>query len=122
MMTHAPQTHTGGCHCGKVRYEVKVDLTSPLIACNCSICGKTGTVLAFTPAEGFTLHSGEDVLTDYQFGKKSIHHLFCSVCGIRSFARGSTPDGKEMCAINVRCLDGVELDSLKVTPFDGRAL
>jgi hypothetical protein len=68
------------------------------------------------------LRSGADSLTDYQFNKKIIHHLFCRTCGIGSFARGTGPDGAEMIAINVRCLDGVDLDSLTVTPFDGKSL
>jgi hypothetical protein len=114
------KTYAGGCHCGKVRYETQLDLGGQLITCNCSICGKTGTVLAFTPAEHFTLRSGEEVLTDYQFGKKNIHHLFCSTCGVRSFARGTMPDGTRMCAVNVRCLDDVDVSALKVTPVDGK--
>ncbi|WP_437673518.1 GFA family protein [Sorangium sp. So ce131] len=116
------KTYTGGCHCGKVRYEVKADLSAPVGACNCSICSKTGSLLAFAPADQFTLLSGGDVLTDYQFNKKVIHHNFCSVCGIRSFARGTGPDGREMCAINVRCLDDVDVGALKITQFDGKSL
>ena len=56
----------------------------------------------------------------YQFNKRVIHHLFCSQCGVASFARGRGPDGKEMVAINVRCLDGVDVASLKLTPYDGK--
>ncbi|MCP3144378.1 GFA family protein [Pyxidicoccus xibeiensis] len=114
------KTYEGGCHCGKVRYEVKLDLTQPMIACNCSICGKTGSVLGFVPVDSFTLRSGEQNLTDYQFNKKVIHHLFCSTCGVRSFARGTGPDGKEMRAINVRCLDNIDLEKLNVMKFNGR--
>jgi hypothetical protein len=112
--------HAGGCHCGKVRYEVKGDL-SKVMACNCSICSKTGTLLAFVPEEQFTLLAGGDALTDYQFAKKHIHHLFCPICGIRSFARGATPDGKQMFAINVRCIDDVDVASLTVTHHDGKS-
>lgn len=115
------KSYTGGCHCGKVRYEVKLDLGSPVIACNCSMCGRSGTLLAFTPARAFTLLSGEDSLTDYQFNHHVIHHLFCKVCGIKSFARGKQQDGSDMVAINARCLDGVELDQLTVQAFDGRS-
>jgi hypothetical protein len=113
--------YEGGCHCGAVRYEVTADL-SKVVACNCSMCGRAGTLLAFVGEPDFQLISGEDVLSDYQFNKKRIHHLFCKHCGIKSFARGTRPDGKPMCAINVRCLDGVETDSLSVTHFDGRKL
>src|SRR4051812_2899290 len=113
-------THTGGCHCKAVRYSVTVDLTKPVIACNCSICQSTGTLLTFVPAGDFHLLSGEDALTDYQFGKKRLHHLFCKVCGLRSFARGEGPNGP-MVAINARCLDDANLAALTVQQFDGRS-
>ena len=114
-------TYTGGCHCGAVRYEVNADISHP-IACNCSMCSKTGTWLCFTPADQFTLKSGEDNLADYQFNKKNIHHLFCKTCGIRSFGRGTSPNGQETVAINVRCLDNIDLDSIQPKPFNGKDL
>jgi hypothetical protein len=115
-------TLEGGCHCGKVRYRVTgLDLEKPVIACNCSICGRSGSMLAFVPAEKFELVSGEEALRDYTFNKNSIHHLFCTTCGIKSFARGAMPDGTPMAAVNVRCIDGVELDDLNVQKFDGRS-
>ena len=113
------RTYTGGCHCGKVRYEVETALT-PVLDCNCSICQKRGALWTYVEPPAFKLLSGEGELTDYQFNKHNIHHLFCSTCGVRSFGRGKGPDGKEMVAINVRCLDGVDPASLKITPFDGK--
>ena len=113
-------SYAGGCHCGAVRYEVSVDLEQPVIACNCSMCGRSGTYLTFAPATQFKLLSGEGVLTDYQFNKHVIHHLFCSRCGIKSFARGVGRDGSEMVAINARCLDGVDLAKLNVKAYDGQ--
>ena len=115
-----PKTYRGGCHCGNVRYEVTASL-SEVMECNCSICSKTGTLLTFVPADQFRLLAGQDRLTDYQFAKKTIHPVFCPVCGIRSFARGTRPDGREMVAINARCLEDVDLGSLRVTHFDGRS-
>ena len=115
------QTYHGSCHCGDVRYDVTLDL-GEVVECNCSICSRTGTMLAFTGESQFDLKAGEDHLTDYQFAAKKIHHLFCERCGIRSFARGKGPDGKPMVAINVRCLEGVDLDELKVQRVDGRSL
>ncbi len=115
------ETYGGGCHCGKVRYEVKLDLEKPFISCNCSMCGRSGTLLTFVPADQFTLKSGEDVLTDYQFNKHVIHHLFCSACGIKSFARGVGKGGVATVAINARCLDGVDIARLNVTPYDGKS-
>jgi hypothetical protein len=111
----------GGCHCGAVRYEVTTDLEK-VISCNCSICVKRGSLLTFVPAGEFKLLSGEGTLTDYQFGRKTIHHLFCPSCGIESFAKGQMPDGTKMVAVNVRCLDGVDLASLDPKPFDGKSL
>ena len=115
------KSYAGSCHCGKVRYRVNADIEGPLITCNCSICSRSGTVLTFAPADQFALEQGSDALTDYQFHKKNLHHLFCSTCGVRSFVRGTGPDGTKMCAINVRCLEGVELNSPKTTEFDGRS-
>ena len=69
----------------------------------------------------FKLLQGEEALTDYQFNKEVIHHFFCSTCGIRSFARGTGPGGNEMAAVNVRCLDDVDLDSLKIKQVDGKS-
>jgi hypothetical protein len=111
---------SGGCHCGLVRFDVTADL-SRVIACNCSICTKRGALWTFVPPEQFALRAGADELVDYQFNKKVIHHLFCRRCGVGSFSRGHPPGGSEMVAINVRCLDGIELESLSPEPFDGRS-
>jgi hypothetical protein len=116
-----PTKHAGGCHCGQVRYEATLDLTSPVIGCNCSMCGRTGTLLSFIPATQFKLLSGQDSLTDYQFNKKKIHHLFCKVCGIKSFARGLNKDGSEMIAVNTRCLDDADVSKLNVKHYDGKS-
>ena len=116
-----PTTRTGSCHCGKVRFEVKTDL-SKVIACNCSICSRLGWLLTYVPAERFTLLSGDDQLSEYQFGKKRAHHLFCRVCGVHPFSHGKAADGKDMHVVNVRCLEGVDVGALTVTPFDGKSL
>jgi len=116
------QTYTGGCQCGKVRYEVSLDLESEVIACNCSRCQRLGWLIAFAPAASFTLLSGAGATTEYQFNKHAIHHLFCSSCGIQSYSHGKRPDGAEMVAVNARCLDGVEPATLKVKHVNGRAL
>jgi hypothetical protein len=84
------------------------------------MCGRSGTLLAFVPATAFTLESGDDKLSDYQFNHHIIHHLFCKTCGIKSFARGMKGDSP-MVAINTRCLDGVDVASLTVQQVDGRS-
>ena len=115
------KTYTGGCHCGEVRFEVTADLSN-VVACNCSICQKRGALWTFVSAESFALRAGTDDLKDYQFAKKVIHHLFCQQCGVGSYSRGKGPGGEEMIAVNVRCLDGVEVESLKPKAIDGKSL
>ena len=115
------KSYVGACQCGRVRYEAKVDLEKPVISCNCSMCGRSGTLLTFIAADRFKLLSGEDALTDYQFNKHVVHHKFCSTCGIKSFALGKGRDGGDTVAINARCLEGVDLDALKVNKFDGKS-
>lgn len=112
--------YEGSCHCGRVAYEVEADL-SKTITCNCSYCQRRGSVLAFTPAQNFTLTRGDEALTEYRFNTQTIQHLFCESCGIESFARGAMPDGTPMVAINARCLAGVEPAELAPTMFDGRS-
>jgi len=115
------QTYSGGCQCGKVRYEVQVDIAE-VLACNCSRCGRLGSLLAFAPATQFKLLSGERDLTTFEFNKHMIQHKFCATCGIQSFAIGTHPKtGARMAAINVRCLDGVDVDALTVKKVDGRS-
>jgi hypothetical protein len=113
-------THHGGCHCGAVRYAVTLDLEAKAISCNCSICGRTGTLLQFVPPDKFTLEKGDDNLTDYQFNKQVIHHVFCKTCGVRSFARGAGPKGP-MIAINVRTIDDADVFAVPITQFDGKS-
>lgn len=117
----AARKYTGGCQCGAVRYEVSLDLAQ-VISCNCSRCAKLGWLLTFAAPQDFKLLSGADSSAEYQFNKHVIHHLFCKTCGIESYARGTRPDGLEMVAVNARCLDGVDSDSLAVTKFDGKSL
>lgn len=111
--------YKGGCHCGAVRYEVEADL-SKAIECNCSHCAIKGLILTFVPASQFTLLTPDATLTEYQFNKNHIHHLFCSICGVQSFAHGNGPDGTEMYGINIRCLDSVDLDSLSPAKVNGK--
>lgn len=113
------KTYTGGCHCKAVRFEVDIELKD-VMECNCSLCSKRGWLLTFVPLSAFRLIQGEDILTDYQFNKKMIHHTFCKVCGTASFGRGSDGKGNDMVAINARCLDDVDLSSLSVTKYNGK--
>ncbi len=109
-------THTGGCHCGKVRYEVETDLAK-VIECNCSHCHKKGMLLAFVDKDKFTLLSGKEDLQEYQFNKKAIRHYFCTTCGVQSFAEGVT---FPKACVNVRCLDDVDTKNLTIEQFNGK--
>jgi hypothetical protein len=116
------KTYTGGCHCGEIRFEVTADIGS-VVSCNCSICQKRGALWTSVAPELFALRAGSDDLKDYQFGKKSIHHLFCPQCGVAAFSRGRSPKtGQEIIAVNVRCLDDVNLTNVEIKPFDGKSL
>jgi hypothetical protein len=114
------KTHTGGCHCGRVRFEAKADL-SQVMSCNCSICTQRGFLWSFISPAQFELQSGGDTLSEYQFHKHVIRHLFCANCGIEAFARGKMPDGSDVIALNVRSLDGIDVAALKTKTFDGRS-
>jgi hypothetical protein len=115
------QTYDGGCHCGRVRYRATTALDR-VVDCNCSFCTKRGALWNYVAPDGFQLLQGEDALTDYQFNKKAIHHVFCRHCGVGSYSYGPAPDGTNVVAINVRCLDGVDVGALVLTPFDGKSL
>jgi hypothetical protein len=117
----ASKSYSGSCHCQAVTFAVDVDLDQAL-QCNCSICSKLGAVWAFAPKPKMQLKSGADALGDYQFGKKRLHHRHCTRCGIETFAEGVGPDGTATVGVNLRCLEGVEIDKLKPRPYDGRSL
>jgi hypothetical protein len=111
-------TRNGGCHCGRVRFEVDAPAALSVSDCNCSICAKSGYLHLMVPKGRFRLLSGAEALTTYQFNTGVAKHLFCSVCGIKSFyIPRSNPDG---ISVNARCLDGVNVQDLTITPFDGQ--
>ena len=113
--------HKGSCHCGKIAYEVDAALEQA-IECNCSHCGKKGYLLAFVPRASFRLLTSEADVATYTFHKHQIRHHFCPTCGCAPYAEGSDPSGKPMAAVNLRCVDDVDLASVKITPVDGRSL
>lgn len=118
----ADTTYRGSCHCGAVRYEVTMPPPDKAYACNCSICGRAGWLLAFVPGDTFRLLAGDDALVDYQFGKRHLHHTFCRVCGVRPFSSGTDEKGGKTVAVNLRCLAGLDPTKLPVQTFDGASL
>ena len=108
----------GGCHCGAVRFRVALPDEVEAQTCTCSICAMTGFVHVIVPASRFELIRGGEVLTTYTFNTAVAHHLFCSICGVKSFYRPrSNPDGW---SVNARCLDDATRPQLKLSEFDGR--
>ena len=112
--------HRGGCHCGRVRFEVDAPARLEVTACNCSICAKSAFLHLIVPHSRFRLLQGNEFLTTYTFNTGVAKHLFCSVCGVKSFyVPRSHPDGY---SVNARCLDEGTVENLSVAPepFNGR--
>jgi hypothetical protein len=109
-------THHGGCHCGRVRFEVRAPARIAALQCNCSICRMTGFLHLIVPASRFRLTSGADVLSEYTFNTGTAKHRFCGVCGVKSFyIPRSHPHGFD---VNVHCLDGDTIAGVDVEQFD----
>ncbi len=115
----AMRTHTGGCHCGRVRLEVDAPAELRVTSCNCSICARNAYLHLIVPADRFRLLAGDEFLKSYRFNTGTANHLFCSVCGIKAFyVPRSHPDG---ISVNARCLDQATVASLIVEQeFDGQ--
>ena len=110
----------GSCHCGRIAYDVEGELTQ-VMECNCSHCSRKGFLWWFMPREQLTLTTPESEMSRYTFHKHVIQHHFCPSCGCAPVSFGTGPDGKAMAAVNVRCLENVDVDSLKRVSIDGRS-
>ena len=110
--------HRGGCHCGRIRFEVSAPANLELNECNCSICRMTGFLHLIVRQEDFKLISGQGDLSTYRFNTGVAHHHFCAVCGIKPFyVPRSNPDGY---SVNARCLDPGTVTSMRIDTFDGQ--
>ena len=112
--------YRGSCQCGKVAYEVEGELKEAM-SCNCSMCSRKGSLLWFVPREQFKLLTSESDVATYTFNKHSIEHRFCKSCGIHPYAQGTDPRGNKMAAINIRCLENFEFETVPVKHVNGRA-
>ncbi|MBE9516596.1 MAG: GFA family protein [Proteobacteria bacterium] len=108
----------GGCHCGRVSYEVEAPDAPEVIQCNCSICTQSGFLHLIVPVSDFRLLSGSDELTTYTFGTHTARHCFCRVCGLKSFYYPRSHPG--CISVNVHCLRQNGIKLAQVRQFDGR--
>jgi hypothetical protein len=110
--------HAGGCHCGRVRFEIQAPAAIEVLDCNCSMCAKSGYLHLIVPQSRFRLLAGSESLTSYQFNTGTAKHLFCSICGVKSFyVPRSHPDGY---SVNARCLDEGTVTDMRIERVDGR--
>ena len=114
-------SYKGSCHCGAVAFEVDGELDGAM-ACNCSICQRKGSLLWFVPRGSLKLLTAEDASRVYEFNKHVIKHRFCPTCGVHPYAEATDPKGNAMAAVNVRCLEGIDLEVVPVTHYDGRSV
>lgn len=113
--------HSGSCHCGQIAFEVEGEIPE-VMSCNCSICQRKGTLMWFVPRQLMTLLTAPGKMSTYTFNKHVIKHRFCPTCGMHPFGEGADPSGQATAAINVRCLEGVDVSALKVKHYNGREL
>jgi hypothetical protein len=117
----AVQTHTGGCHCGAVRFEVELVGSEGASRCNCSVCTKIAATARIVKPGAFTLRTGEDSLSSYEWAAKISRRFFCKHCGVHCFARGFLAEvGGDFVSVNLNCVDDVDPSQLAVIYWDGR--
>lgn len=113
--------YAGSCHCGKIAFDVQGEIAGAM-ACNCSMCQRRGSLLWFVGRHELRLRTPDSDVATYTFNKHVIQHRFCSACGIHVFGEGTDPKGNRIAAVNIRCLEGVDLDAIPVQHYDGRAI
>lgn len=110
--------YQGSCHCGAVAFEVEGEIDGEL-ACNCSMCRRKGSLLWFVARDQLRLRTPDEAAATYTFNKHVIKHRFCPTCGIHPYGEGVDPKGNAMAAVNLRCVDGVDLDQVPVQHYNG---
>ena len=112
--------YQGSCHCGAVAFDVEGEIASAM-SCNCSMCQRKGSLLWFVPRDTLKLTTPEEASRIYMFNKHLLKHRFCPVCGIHPYAEGKDLKGNAMAAVNIRCLEGIDLEAITITHYDGRS-
>ena len=110
---------SGRCHCGAIQFSVEGEIEQ-VIECNCSHCRRKGLLLWFVSPTALAVSSGISQLATYTFNQHVIQHQFCSICGCQPFGVGRLRSGTEAALINIRCLEGIELENVKRVPVNGR--
>jgi len=113
--------YQGSCHCGAIAIEVDAEIDGAM-SCNCSICRRRGSLHWFVGRDQLRLQTPETALSTYTFNKHVLQHRFCAVCGIHVYGEGADPQGKMTAAVNLRCIDGIDLEAIPVQHYDGSAL
>lgn len=112
--------YRGSCHCGNIVFEVEGELTGAM-SCNCSICSRKGTLLWFVPRTSFSLLTPRSNITTYTFNKHLIKHQFCALCGVQAFGEAMDSNGNAMVAVNIRCLEDIDLLAIPTQHYDGKS-
>jgi hypothetical protein len=113
--------YKGSCHCGNVAFEAEGELTGAM-ACNCSICSRKGALMWFVPHDKLRLLTPDSNAATYTFNKHVVKHRFCPKCGMHPYGEGVDPKGNRMAAINIRCLQDIDLTAVPVQNFDGKSI
>lgn len=112
--------YQGSCHCGRVRFEVSVILDHVRV-CDCSICKRRGALIHRVEEQHFRMLTPLEDLTVYMFNTQTARDYFCSACGILPFRRPRTAS-PGVWGINVRCLEGIDIDAIPVKRVFGSKL
>jgi hypothetical protein len=113
--------YQGSCHCGRVSFDVEGQIDGAL-ACNCSLCSRRGSLLWFVARHKLQLKTGQEAAGTYTFNKHSIQHRYCPACGIHLYGEALDPEGNPVAAVNLRCLESIDLAAIPVRNFDGRSI
>jgi hypothetical protein len=120
-VTKAPRVHTGGCHCGAVRFEVTLEPGFQASRCNCSICSRVAQTGVIVKPAAFRLLAGENAVGSYQWGGNISTRFFCKICGVHCYATGHLEEvGGDFASVNLNCADDIDPNELEIIYWDGR--